>query len=179
MSLILFKGAFLGFLFHDAGRDDSRRLVVFIVFLLCNVLPNLILALVSLMCVTGYNKTFLKVLIGYPVLWALPIFSPFVMGPKNISCCSDAEFVTRSFQIGVSKRLSIMNIFVSMIMCVISFLLLFSPLMTGLVASMVFFVPIIIFLFTGCTSLWDHTNFFRNVTIDGQIIDSGPLDENI
>ena len=184
-------GAWLVIEAEKSGNIDvTRPHIVLLVFGLC-VLPHLILAVISLMSITGCNKTFFKVLIGYPIFWVLPIISTFVVGPRKISCRSQCKNVIENYELGVSKVLSIINLLLQFCMPVIMAYVVPSfwklPLFLGHFYVLVVFVPlfIILTLFFCCTiqndsccrtSLIDPTNSFRKLTTDGRIIDD--LDGN-
>ena len=119
-----------GIMHRFGTSDDTQTLIalladLFIIF----IVPNLIFAFVSIASSTGLNKKFFKIIFNYPAAWMLPIATYFVIGPLKISCCLKQKYLKN--ELGVSKKLSAINmtltvlIYVAIIFYFHSTLLLF------------------------------------------------------
>lgn len=182
----------------DGSRiDRMTRVDAFFIFFCLNALPNMLLAIISLICAIGFNKTLFKVVIGYPVFLIIPIITPFVIGAKTMKCCSQETSRVSHSELGVSKKLSLINVLISFSMLFVSSIspyLIFSNFKDPYVASsktqpisymfLISCLPVCMVgmtfscctifhtTFCCCPSLQDSTNSFKKVSVDGLLLDS-------
>ena len=78
---------------------------------------NVIISFIGIGLATGCTMDFFKVLFRYPAIFLLPAVTYFVMGSRQTGCC------TTTPQIGLSKRLSVANLIVTVITYVIMIVL--------------------------------------------------------
>ena len=101
-----------------AGRDLTLYFSVLFVSL-C-VIPNLLLAIVGIAKVTGFNKRLFEIMFEYPAIFLLPVFSNFAIGPRRLFHLSIAhEKVSQSYLI-VSIPLTTLNTAVTLICYIIA-----------------------------------------------------------
>ena len=176
---------------------NSQRILMMVAFFFLNILPNLLLAITSLMCTIGCNKKILKVLFGYPIFLVLPIFTPFMMGPKRINmCCPQTVTMLTSNQIGVSKKLTIFNLLLSICMYIVSavcfcyimdyplsslylFLDLVPPVLPILILAIVFSCCTILNDYCCCLSLRDTTHNFKTLDANVPVLEDDSPNEGV
>ena len=108
MLALLTKGLLEGSLVRMAEKEDLRWYFLLIFVSLC-VVPNLLLAIASIAKVTGWNKRLLKVMIDYPAILLLPVFSNFVVGSRINSKCEDSNVNVLRSQFIVSRPMTALN----------------------------------------------------------------------
>ena len=193
---ILGKAFFLVLSIPAIDADDSKnRIRRLIMFLCLNVLTNLLLAILSLMYAVGCNKKFLRALFGYPILMVLPIITPFVIGPKRIIIsCSQSKTIPEFNQIGISKKLSILNLLFSVSMYIVSviwfwcngelsehdflhnYLPFFAPI---LIISVLCFCLTIFNDSCCCPGLIDATHTWKTLNEKGQFLEDDDFKESV
>ena len=193
---ILGKAFFLVLSVPAVGPDDAKNRIRRLIMLLClNVLTNLFLAILSLVYAVGCNKKFLRAMFGYPIFMVLPIITPFVMGPKNfIISCSQSKTIQEFNQIGISKKLSILNLLLNVCMYITSMIGLWYdgnlPVWHLFNAYLTILVPILIIsvLFSCCTifndscccpGLIDATHTWKTLKEEAQFLEEDNLKESV
>jgi len=142
----------------------------------------------------GCNKKFLRALFGYPIFMVLSIITPFVMGTKRITiCCTQSKTIPECNQIGVSRKLSTLNVLLNVCMCITSMILFWYD-GNLLEASLLYaylpnFVPILILsvLFSCCTifndycccpGLIDATHTWKSLSEKGNFLEDNNFKES-
>lgn len=191
---ILEKVFFLGVAMDEVSIDFDDRRKRLIMFFCLNVLPNLLLAILSLMCAIGCNKKFLRGLLRYPIFMVLPIITPFVMGPKRINiCCSQSKTIPECSQIGISRKLSILNLLLNFCMNITSIIFftyygnlfeehlhyLYLPIFVPIwIISLVFSCCIIFNDYCCCPGMIDKTHTWKTLSEKGQFLEDDDLNES-
>ena len=102
----LFGGLLISLIWEDGIYSIKNRTFSFI---LINVLPNILLAVIGIAKVTGFNKMMLKTIMDYPAFLVLPTFTNFAVGPAEISRCGKSKKLPKQHQIVVSRSLTAVN----------------------------------------------------------------------
>lgn len=184
---------------NSTTNNRSTLSIVCVIFLCLNVLPNLMLAVFSLVHAIGFNKTLLKMIRGYPIFLVLPIFTPFMIGQKKNCRHSQTENNSKDNQLGVSTRLTIMNLSLSVWMLLISSICIayvigyldlnyyFQPLLVIVIPSLILvimFTCFTIFNEPCCGSCCyaccvDTTHTFRTFNTDGHFFEYENSNEHV
>ena len=119
-------GMNMGFAVSNRPMSMEREWPNILICSMLALVPNIMLSLISIGSSTGGNKKLLRMIVDYPALWLLPAATFFVVGPVNKEspnsfCCQSCPSV--SF-IGVSGKLTFLNIIVTTVMYLMIFLLL-------------------------------------------------------
>ena len=108
MLALLTKGLLEGNLVRMAEKEDLRWCFLLIFVSLC-VVPNLLLAIASIAKVTGWNKRLIRVVIDYPAISLLPVFSNFAVGSRTNSKCEDSNVNILRSRFTISRSMTVVN----------------------------------------------------------------------
>ena len=107
------KGIFLIIIIDMSMKSDPPAIwIVPLMFLLINILPNIVLAAVGLASSTGFNKALTSKIMEYPAFLVLPVFTFFAVGPGCFyqrylpKCCRDSQDNPPELQLVVSGSLT-------------------------------------------------------------------------
>ena len=110
------KGIFLIIIIDMSMESDPPAIwIVPLMFLLINILPNIVLAVIGIASNTGFNKALTSKIMEYPAFLALPVFTNFAVGQKYFyqmylsKCCRDSQDNPPELQLVVSGSLTAMN----------------------------------------------------------------------
>ena len=84
------------------------------------VIPNLVLAIVGIAKVTGFNKRLFEIMFEYPAIFLLPVFSNFAIGPRRLFTLSNAQEKGSQNDLIVSIPLTGLNTAVTLICYIIA-----------------------------------------------------------
>ena len=80
-----------------------------LIFSILSFLIPLLLSAMSILTVTGFSKSFTKVIFGYPALLVLPAFTNFAVGPRQLPCCEKKSDLSEREQLIISRKLTLCN----------------------------------------------------------------------
>ena len=87
-----------------------------LIFFSLIILPHIILSVSSIAISTGCSKKLFKIIFDHPAICLLPVFTYFVVGPRQICCDSQHPNYIKQKELITSKKLTIFNILLTAIL---------------------------------------------------------------
>ena len=118
-------GMNVGFVASGSPSGMEREWPNILICFMLALVPNIMLSLISIGSSTGCNKKLFRMIVDYPALWLLPAATFFVVGPvkkKKWGQICDKDHSNHRL-IGVSGKLTALNIILTTVMYAIIFLL--------------------------------------------------------
>ena len=112
-----------------AFGDNYSLTISGLIFFGINVLPHILCSIIMISLVTGCSRKLYKIILKYPALVSLPVFTYFSVGPKNLPRCRRDKTRHTVSHIILSTKWTIVNIMVTLMLygCTISLLLTAYP----------------------------------------------------
>ena len=88
------------------------------------IVPNVLLAIVNISMATGWNKTLIKVILKYPTILFLPVFTNFTVGPRRISNRVTSQENVGQSHLMISAPMTAVNIVLTSVCSIITVLIL-------------------------------------------------------
>ena len=129
MFAIVAKGVFALLMTGAAFGDNYSVMISGLIFLGVNILPHILCAIIWISWSTGFNRKLYKLILDYPALVLLPVFTYYSVGPKKLPRCSQGKSRPIDSHIILSRKWTIVNLFMTVILygCAISLLLFVYP----------------------------------------------------
>ena len=104
MFAIVAKGVFALLMTGAAFGDNYSIMISGLIFLGVNILPHILCAVIWISWSTGFNRKLYKLILDYPALVLLPVFTYYSVGPKKLPRCSQEKSRSIDSHIILSRK---------------------------------------------------------------------------
>ena len=88
------------------------------------IVPNVLFAIVNISMATGWNRTLINVILKYPTILFLPVFTNFTVGPRRISNSVASQENVGQSHLMISAPMTAINIVLTFVCSIITVLIL-------------------------------------------------------